>query len=76
MSKRAARWVTSNMTQLAQRQQARVKPYQERRPVRPSEQIRRYLNGEERWRLEQGLVSPEEWDRYEQAMINKMQQGG
>jgi hypothetical protein len=76
MSKRAAKWVTGNMSQLAGRQAARVKPYKARRPVRPSEQIRRYLAGEERWRLEQGLISPEEWQRYEQAMISKMQQGG
>ena len=36
------------------------------------EQMRRFLAGEERWRVEQGLVSPGEWAAYEREMLRRV----
>ena len=36
------------------------------------EQLRRFLAGEERWRVEQGLVSPGEYARYQREMLRRL----
>ena len=36
------------------------------------EQLRRFLAGEERWRVEDGLVSPAEYARYEREMLKRV----
>ena len=36
------------------------------------EQLRRFLAGEERYRVEQGLVSPGEYARYEREMLRRL----
>lgn len=49
------------------------KPRRRRAPAVPeAEQIRRFLAGEERARLERGEVSPAEWRRYQETMVEKL----
>ena len=75
--KRAVSWAVANLGKLTKQQAARMKPYQQQgKPIPPQEQINRYLQGAERWRLEAGMVTPEDWDRYESAMQRMIQQGG
>lgn len=71
MSKRTAEWVSANMARIAKAQAARA-PKTRRQTIRPSEQVRRFLNGDERWRLEQGLVTPTQWADYERAMLEEL----
>ncbi len=40
--------------------------------ISPSEQQRRFIEGAERWRLEQGLISPTEWHEYEKTMLKQL----
>ncbi len=76
MSKRAVQWAVGNLGRLAKTQATRMKPYTEQgKPLTPQQQVQRYLTGAERWRLEQGQVTPDEWQRYEQAMQRLMQGG-
>ena len=42
----------------------------------PSEQMRRFLAGEERWRLKAGLITPAQYQRYTQTMIRRLEQNG
>lgn len=78
-SSNAVRWAVGNLGRLVKSQTARMKPYIEKgQPLTPQEQVERYLAGAETWRLETGQVTPEEWERYENAMQNliNQQQGG
>lgn len=43
--------------------------------VEPAEQMRRFLAGEERWRVEAGQVTPQEFVEYERAMLRKLAGG-
>jgi hypothetical protein len=49
-------------------------PRRRRRPVAipEAEQVRRFVSGEERIRLERGEVTPAEWRRYQEAMLEKL----
>ena len=58
--------VVGGMKRMAKKQAARRKDGP--RPLSPSEQMRRYLNNEEYWRVEAGLVTPEQFDDYQKAM--------
>lgn len=63
---RAARYAAGRLKAIAQRQtqQLAKRP----RPVRPSEQLRRFQEGEERWRLDQGLIGEDQYQRYVEHM--------
>ena len=68
-----ARWAVKNLSRLTQQQLARTDPYRKKgKPLTEQEQLRRFVAGEERWRLDQGLVSPMEWAEYEAAMLQKL----
>ena len=73
MSVRAARYVTNRLKRIAQRQLKAVEPRREKMPIRPSEQLRRFEQGEELWRLEQGLITPEQYARYVEAMRRRLE---
>lgn len=62
----AVQYAAARLKRIAQGQ---VKAIGQRpKPIRPSEQLRRFEAGEESWRVEQGLVTPEQYERYIQAM--------
>lgn len=68
----AARYAATRLKALAQRQ-LKLKGARPR-PVRPSEQLRRFQAGEEAWRVDQGLVTPEQYQRYVDIMTRKMEE--
>lgn len=70
---RTAQYVAGRLKQIAQRQVKLLEPRKKRMPVRPSEQERRFLAGEERWRLDAGMVTEEQYARYMQAMQRRME---
>lgn len=70
MSKRAAQWVSANLGRIARAQQARMP--QGPRTIPETEQMRRFLDGAERWRVEEGLVTPAQWAEYEQEMLRRL----
>lgn len=40
--------------------------------VSPSEQLDRFIQGAERWRVDAGLVTPEQYARYSDAMLKRL----
>jgi hypothetical protein len=68
MSKSAAQYAARRLKMLAQRQVRAIEPRRRQMPIRPSEQRRRYQSGEEAWRLQAGLITPEQYQRYLDAM--------
>ena len=70
----AARYAARRLKQIAQRQVKAVEPRKRRMPVRPSEQARRFMDGEEAWRVEAGLVTPEQYQRYMETMQRRMEE--
>jgi hypothetical protein len=53
-----------------------MKPLKDRaQPIAPSEQVRRFLAGEERHRLDSGEITPSQWFEYEKAMLQRLQEG-
>lgn len=67
-SQSAAAWTARRLKKIAARQVKTIEPRRAQMPIRPSEQLRRYQAGEEAWRLQAGQVSPEQWQRYVDAM--------
>ena len=59
---------------LAKKQEARLKALPARTPIAPSEQLQRFLTGAERWRVEAGLVTPEQYGEYEMEMLKRLQE--
>ena len=57
---------------LAKKQEAKMKALPQRTPIAPSQQLERFLAGAERWRVEQGLVTPQEFAEYEQEMLQRL----
>jgi hypothetical protein len=72
MTIRAARYTAAQLKRIAKRQAKNIEPRRARMPIPPSEQLRRFQQGEERWRLDAGLVTPEQYRRYEMAMQRRM----
>ncbi len=69
----AARHAAIRLKAIAQRQ---VKLREARpKPVRPSEQMRRFQEGEEHWRLVEGQITPEQYQHYVEAMTRRMEEG-
>lgn len=68
----AARYAAGRLKRIAERQSKALAPRLARRPVRPSEQVRRFQGGEELWRVRAGLVTPEQYQRYAEAMRRRM----
>lgn len=62
----AARHTATQLKRIATRQVKALEPRP--RPIRPSEQRRRFAEGEEFWRVQAGQVTPEQWQRYINAM--------
>lgn len=73
MSTKAARYVAARMKRIAGRQVKALEGRQ--RPIRPSEQLRRFQAGEEAWRVEAGLVTPEQYQRYVDRMERQLMEG-
>lgn len=64
----AAKYAARQLKRIAVRQVKAIEPRRQQMPVRPSEQRRRFVEGEEAWRVNAGLVSPEQFQRYIEAM--------
>lgn len=76
MSKRAAQYVSADLKRLARRQITTLKKRQPRAQRIPeAEQLRRFEEGAELWRVEAGLVTPDDYDRYVAAMTARLQEG-
>lgn len=45
-----------------------------RLPVAPTEQVRRFMVGEERWRVEEGHVTEAQYERYAARMMKKVEE--
>lgn len=73
MSTRSAQYVANRLKQIAQRQLKVIEPRRRQMPVRPSEQRRRFLEGDESWRVEAGMITPEQYQRYMEAMQRRME---
>ena len=71
MSVRAGQYAAAQLKRIAQRQVRAIGPRRRRMPIRPSEQRRRFEAGEEAWRVEAGLVTPEQYERYLAAMMKE-----
>lgn len=64
-------WVTNNMSRLVKQEKAKLR--QMPAPTIPEqEQVRRFMAGEERWRLDAGLITPTQWAEYESTMLQKL----
>lgn len=74
-STNSAKFVAQRLKGIAQRQLKVIEPKKRKRPIRPSEQLDRYRTGQERWRLDAGLVTPEQYAKYEKAMKQRMMEG-
>jgi len=67
---RHSQMVVDDLRRIAEMQRKRMKPVLSRpAPVRPSEQVRRFLAGEERWRVEAGEITPADYAAYEMEML-------
>ena len=75
MSARGARYAATQLKRIAQRQVKNIEPRRRRMPISPSEQRRRFMAGEEVWRVEAGLVTPEQFQRYVEAMRQRLEVG-
>ena len=74
MPKREGEWVVSEIGRRMKKARSAYKKVRDRpEPVPPTEQLRRFLTGEERHRLESGEVTPTQWVEYEAAMLEKLQ---
>lgn len=70
---RESDWVAGNLKKVAARQVEVTKPLRaRRRPIRPTEQMRRFLDREEFQRVLSGEVSPTEYARYQKRMLEKL----
>ena len=66
-------YVAANLAKIAQRQvKAAGNTFKAPRPVGEREQVRRFIAGEERARLLNGEVTPEQYYRYVQSMGKKL----
>lgn len=72
-NKTAAAHTAARLKAIAARQVKKVEPRRQAMPIRPSEQARRFADGEEAWRVEAGLVTPEQYQRYLDAMARQME---
>lgn len=70
---KGAQWAARNLARLTATTEARTKPIRKGgKPLTEDEQIRRFLAGEEEWRIEAGLISPADYARYQEAMLQKL----
>ncbi len=69
---RESSYVAGALRRYAKAQRPRLKNM--RRVIPPSEQVRRFLAGEELARVDAGEISPAEFAEYEKAMIEKLRQ--
>jgi len=75
VSVRAAQHTALQLKRIAQRQLKNVEPRRRTMPISPSEQLRRFRDGAEFWRVEQGLVTPEQYQRYIDRMAQRLREG-
>ena len=70
----SADWLVGYIRKAAEQQEQTIKDkgIGRRPPVAPSEQVARFLAGGERWRVEQGLVTPAQFGAYELEMLKKI----
>ena len=64
----------SRMSKLVKRERDRIPGGNRRRVVSPTEQIHRFIRGEEQWRVDAGLVSQENYDKYSAKMLRALRE--
>jgi hypothetical protein len=70
---RHTQYAVARLKSLADTQVKRVgKLIAQPKVIPPSEQLRRFLAGEEVWRVEAGQVTPAEFADYEQVMLKRL----
>lgn len=75
MTVRAGQYAAAQLKRIAQRQVKLVGPRRQAMPISPEEQIRRFQEGAEFWRVEEGLVTPEQYERYIDTMAQRLGAG-
>ena len=66
--------VVSRMSKLVTRERNKIPSGVRKHVVSPTEQIRRYVAGEEQWRVAAGLVTQEQYDKYSAKMIRALRE--
>jgi hypothetical protein len=69
---RESDWIVANLGQAIKRQQSQMKLRKKPETLLPQEQVRRFLAGEERWRVDAGLVTPVQFAEYEREMLKRL----
>ena len=72
MPSRESAYVANSLRRYAKAQGPRLKKL--KRVIAPSEQVRRFLAGEERARVESGEITHEQFVEYERAMVEKVRE--
>lgn len=66
--------IVADLGRYAEREIRKRGRKQRKRVLSPTDQLNRYLAGDEVIRLEQGDVTPEDWQRYEDHMAQMLRQ--
>lgn len=67
---RQVSWTVSNLRKIAKAQEAKMP--KGGRPLTPTEQIQRFMDGSEYQRVESGEITPKQYARYQEAMLRKL----
>ena len=66
--------VISRMSKLVNKERNKIPSGNRKHVVSPTEQIRRFVAGEEQWRLATGLVTQEQYDKYSARMMRALRE--
>ena len=66
--------VISRMSKLVNRERNKIPSGNRKHVVSPTEQIRRFVAGEEQWRVAAGLVTQEQFDKYSARMMKALRE--
>lgn len=66
------RWVTNNIGRLVKQEAAKMRKMP-RPPISEDEQLDRFMRGAERWRLDAGLITPDQWQEYQATMLRRLE---
>lgn len=66
--------VVSRMSKLVNRERNKIPGGNRKHVVSPTEQIRRFVAGEEQWRVAAGLVTQKQYDKYSAKMMQALRE--
>ena len=64
--------VISRMSKLVNKERNKIPSGNRKHVVSPTEQIRRYVAGEEQWRVAAGLVTQKQYQKYSEKMLREL----